>query len=213
MRPPFLAVLLLAAACSGAPRAVAVTEPGETLAAWRQAIERDDPRAGYALLSPRVRKGLSFVEFERQWKESAAERKRQAGALAATPTGVEAVAEVTLADGKKTRLSRDKAFWRLETPLVSASRASTPQEALRLFAAALEDRSFPAVMRLFTSTRRDGLDAELDAFVAGLRGNVGREIIITGGDRAIIEWREGQKVYKLVLKKENGEWRIDDLDF
>jgi hypothetical protein len=153
-------VVAIGVAGSGCRTAGAGTQgadPADTVRAWRAAVEKNDAHAAYALLSPRVRKDLSYSEFERQWKATADERTRQAQAMAGAPgetTEVGASAEVALADGKKTRLVREKKAWRLEQPLLTSSRASTPQEAMRLFATALEDRNFFAVMRLVTSTRK-----------------------------------------------------------
>jgi hypothetical protein len=208
-------VWLGAAACHGPAAGVTSVDPVETVRAWRSAVEKNDPHAAYALLSPRVRKDLSYAEFERQWKATGDERTHQAGAMSAAPAqpgDVGAAAEVSLADGKKTRLVREQQLWRLEQPLLTSSRASTPQEAMRLFATALEDRNFFAVMRLLTSTRKEGLTTFLDGFVGGLRSNVGREITINQ-DRAVIEWKEGAKTWKVTLKKEDGEWRVDDVDW
>src|SRR5262249_38734619 len=99
--------------------------------------------------------------------------------------------------------------WRLETPLLSFARASTPQEALRLFASAVEARNFDAVMRVLTSTRRDGLRQVIDAFVSGLKSHLGESIEVTG-DRANLIWSDGKRRWKVTLKKEEGEWRVDD---
>jgi len=208
-----LASLALATACAGGAGGPSPADPGGVVGAWKSALERDDPKAAYALLSPRVRKDLPYAEFEKQWRDHAAERKRQAAAMGQSAGPLDATADVALEDGKKARLSREKSRWRVEVPLVSPSRADSPAEAARLFAAALEDRSFPALMKLLTSTRRDGIQSQIDIFVAGLRANVGREITITG-DVATIEWREGSRVYKITLKKdENGDWRVDDVNF
>jgi hypothetical protein len=206
---------LALAACHGPGAGAAVADPGETVRAWRAAVEKDDPHAAYELLSPRVRKDVPYATFARQWQETKHERGRQASDMSSAPSegdGVAATADVALADGKKTRLVREKHFWRLEQPLLTSSRASTPQEAMRLFATALEDRNFFAVMRLLTSTRKDGMQTFLDGFVNGLRSNVGREITINN-DRAVIEWKEGAKTWKVTLKKEDGEWRVDDVDW
>jgi hypothetical protein len=210
-----LLIVGAATGCKASGPGTAVADPADTVRAWRNAVEKNDPKAAYALLAPRVREELSYSEFERQWKATAEERARQASAIAGAPgdaVEVGATAEVALADGKKTRLVREKKLWRLEQPLLTSSRASTPQEAMRLFASALEDRNFFAVMRLVTSTRKDGLTTFLDGFVGGLRSNVGREITINN-DRAVIEWKEGAKTWKVTLKKEEGEWRVDDVDW
>ncbi len=210
-----LSTALALAACGRAENAAAVADPTDTVRAWRTAVDQDNPRAAYGLLSPRIRKDLTFTEFERQWKATREERTRQASAMG-TPgdqaVEIGAAAELTLDDGKKTRLVREKKLWRMEQPLLTSSRASTPQEAMRLFATAIEDRNFFAVMRLLTSTRKDGLGAFIDGFVGGLRSNVGREITINN-DRAVIEWKEGSKTWKVTLKKENDEWRVDDVDW
>ena len=99
----------------------------------------------------------------------------------------------------------------METPLFGSARASSPQEALRLFAEALEARSVEGVLRLLTSTRREGLSDVLDKFVAGVKTHSGGEIEITG-DRAILKWNDGKNRWKITLRQENGEWRIDDVD-
>jgi hypothetical protein len=209
-----LVALAWATACHRPEAGPPVADPSETVRAWHAALERNDPRAAYELLSPRVRKDLSYSTFERQWAETRDERAKQQSSMGASPgeADLSAAAEVALPDGKKTRLVREAKVWRLEQPLLTSSRASTPQEAMRLFATALEDRNFFAVMRLLTSTRKDGLGTFLDGFVNGLRSNVGREITINN-DRAVIEWKEGAKTWKITLKKEDGEWRVDDVDW
>jgi hypothetical protein len=213
MRASWLVTVgLLALSACGAHGATGGPGPSTAVEAWRDAVARDDPKAAYGLLAPEMKKKLSYAEFERRWKETKAERERQAGALGAESGDADATAEITLPDGQKAALERDKGFWRMRQPLIRSTHASKPAEALRLFADALEQRNFYDVMRLMTSTRKDGLDDFLDTFVRGLRDHAAKEITISD-DRAVIEWREGSKTWKVTLRKEDGEWRVDDVDF
>jgi hypothetical protein len=201
------------AGCGPPATGGAVTDPSGTVKRWRAASDGDDPKAAYALLSPALQKKITYPEFERRWKENQKERARQSSALAAGEgDDSTAQAEVVLGDGKKTVLVRESKFWRFESPLITSTRASTPNDALKLFATALDDRNFYAAMKLLTSTRKEGINGFLDQFVTGLRGQIGKEITITG-DNAVIEWKEGSRTFRVRLKKEDGEWRIDDIDF
>jgi hypothetical protein len=189
-----------------------VIAPATGARAWAQAVERDDPKAAYALLADGVRRKVTYSMFAREWQETKQERQRQAAQLAAALRDGVVHGErgrLVLADGKSTVLVHESAGWRLDSPLLALGRASSPQEALRQLAAALEARSFDAVMRVLTSTRRDGLRQVLDTFVTGLRAHMGESIEVTG-DRATVTWSDGKRRWRVILKREDGEWRIDD---
>lgn len=207
-----LTLALLTAACGGRAPAPKGPAAADSVQAWIEAVRRDDPRAAYALLSPAQQKQVPYDDFEQKWAASKPELQRQAraleGGLAGAQLGERAV--VQLPDGEQATLVHEGAEWHLETPLVSSRRATTPQEALRLLASAVEARDFAAVMQILTSTRREGLDEVLTRFTTGLRNNIGGEIVITG-DRATIPWDDGKNKWKITLKLEDGEWRIDDI--
>lgn len=207
------AVLLLDAACGGASQPVRGPSATDALRAWNEAVDRDDPRAAYALLSPAAQKQVPYEDFERRWRAHPEERRRQAHALGASLGGAAQIPEratVTLHDGQTATLVREGDVWRLESPLVSSVSAARPQDALRQFAIAVENRNFHAVMALLTSTRRDGLNQVIERFTTGLKAHVGGEIVITG-DRAFIQWDDGKDKWKISLKLEDGQWRIDDI--
>lgn len=204
-------LLLLAAACAtGGPS----TPPRTGARQWLEANRRDDPRAAHALLTDAGKQAQPYDTFARRWRETRAERHAQARALEAaigeaTPTPERAL--MRLPDGKQVELLREKDGWRLETPLVSPMRATTPQEALRQLAAAIEARDLDAAMRALTASRRDGLRVTLDSFLGGLRTHLHDEIVVTG-DRAFLSWTDGKVRWKVTLLRENGNWRIDDVD-
>ena len=100
----------------------------------------NDPHDAYDLLSSRARKKLSYDEFALQWKQSEKERAWQAKVLEESLKGNPDVGEralISFSDGKLVQLEREGKTWRLESELVSRSRAKRPRDAIRLFADAI----------------------------------------------------------------------------
>jgi hypothetical protein len=196
-------------ACGGdaRQRSAAVTA-GE----WARAARAGDREAAYALLADPVRRRVSADEFARRWRAAEVERERQAAALGeALRAGATLGERARIGDGPShlVTLTREPEGWRLETPLVPAPGARTPEEALRQLADAIDDRSLAGVLRLLTSERQDGVRQTLDGFASGLRAHLGESIEITA-DRATLVWTEDGKRWRVVLKREAGTWRIDD---
>jgi len=212
MRTLWFVASLALAACGGSmgrtpPAASSVRE----LVA---ALRADDPRAAYGLLSADVRKQVSYDEFALQWKQSKAEREWQARALEESLRGDPDVGERALAsynDGKMVALEREGKAWRLESALVSHSRASRPRDAIRMFAEALNHNDLEGVLRTLTTRRRAGLQTQLEGFLQGLERRIDDKIEEIGTDRAELRWDENEVQYRIVLRKEDGEWRIDDI--
>lgn len=205
-------VALVVGACGGATRAPD-RPPAMVVGEWADAIARDDPRAGYGLLAASVRKEVSFELFAQRWRESRPERERQAIALKATLREDPRLGErarLVLTDGKAANLVHERAGWRMDNPLLGGAYAGSPQDALRQFAASVEGHSFEAVMRLLTSTRRDGLKQVLADFTKGLEEHIAEGIEIQG-NTAKLRWSDGKQAWEVVLKKEDGQWRVDDV--
>jgi hypothetical protein len=74
-----LAVSLALAGCAARPP-TALT-PLLTLSRYREALERDDPKAAYALLGQAVQQSLPYDQFAQQWQDTKAERSTQAAQL------------------------------------------------------------------------------------------------------------------------------------
>jgi hypothetical protein len=212
MRRLFFALALAVGACGGG---IGRTSPAATsVRDLVSALRADDPRAAYGLLSADVRKQVSYDEFALQWKQSKAEREWQARALEESLRGDPDVGERALAsfsDGKMVALEREGKAWRLESALVSHSRASRPRDAIRMFAEALSHNDLEGVLRTLTSRRRTGLAAQLEGFLDGLERRLDDKIEEIGTDRAELRWDENEVQYRIVLRKEDGEWRIDDI--
>lgn len=208
----FLASALATAACGGATGRGAPA--AGSVRALVSALRADDARAAYDLLSADVRKQISYDEFALQWKQSKAEREWQARVLEETLRGDPDVGERALAsysDGKMVALEREGKAWKLESALVSQSRASRPRDAIRMFAEALAHDDLEGVLRSLTARRRDGLRAQIEGFVKGLERRIDDKIDEIGADRAELRWDENDIQYVIVLRKEDGEWRIDDI--
>jgi hypothetical protein len=186
----------------------------EGVRAFVAALASDNPRDAYGLLSADARKQLSYDEFARQWKQSAPERAWQAKALGDSLKGDPDVGEraiIGYGDGKLVQLQREGQAWRLEAALVSRSRARRPRDAIRRFADAVAQRDVGAILGVLSQRRRDGLTREVEGFLAGLGKRINDRIDEFGGDRAELRWDEHGLRYRIVLRKEDDEWRVDDL--
>jgi hypothetical protein len=210
MRSVLLALLL--GACGGhlgtsAPAADGVRE-------LVVALNANDPHAAYKLLSADERKRLSYDEFALQWKQTDKERAWQAKRLAESLKGNPDVGEralVSFSDGKLVSLEREGKTWRLESELVSRSRAKQPRDAIRLFADAIGQRDIAGVLGVLTTRRREGLQRQIEGFITGIQKNAGAKLEQPAADRAELSWDENGIQYRVVLRKEDDEWRVDDI--
>jgi hypothetical protein len=181
--------------------------------AYVNALKSESPRAAYGLLSASTRKKISYDEWALQWKQSAKERQWQVKVLEESLKGNPDVGErarVSFSDGKIVPLERDGQRWLLESELVSRSRAKRPRDAIRVFADALSSRDVGALLRVLTQRRRDGLTKQVEGFVAGIGKRI-NDKMEEFGDRAELRWDENGIRYRIVLRKEDDEWRVDDI--
>jgi hypothetical protein len=206
------AAAAVTAACGG-PAGPSV--PAATgVRAYIAALKSNDPRGAYDLLSAPVRKQVSYDEFALSWKQSEKERAWQAKVLEESLKGNPDVGEralVSYSDGKLVQLEREGTAWRLDSELVSRSRARRPRDAIRLFADAIAARDVSGVLGVLTQRRREGLTKQVEGFVAGIGKRINDKIDEFGNDRAELRWDENGIRYRIVLRKEDDEWRVDDI--
>jgi len=206
-----LVLACLVAACGGPSGPSSPAANG--VRAYVNALKSESPRAAYDLLSSSTRKKISYDEWALQWKQSAAERKWQVKVLEDSLKGNPDVGErarVSFSDGKIVPLERDGQRWLLESELVSRSRAKRPRDAIRAFSDALSSRDVGALLRVLTQRRRDGLTKQVEGFVAGIGKRI-NDKMEEFGDRAELRWDENGIRYRIVLRKQDDEWRVDDI--
>jgi hypothetical protein len=212
MAARWLGVVLVVCACGGASGPSSPAADG--VRAYVHALRDNNPREAYALLSAEARKKVSFDEFALAWKQSDKERAWQARTLDDGLRGNPDVGEralISFSDGKLVQLEREGKTWRLESELVSRSRARQPRDAIRLFAEAITARDITGVLGVLTQRRRDGLTRQVEGFVAGIGKRINDRIDQFGTDRAELRWDENGIRYRIVLRKEEDEWRVDDI--
>lgn len=210
-------LLALLPGCGGHPAIPDTPPANQGVEAYIAALRTDDPARAYALLSIEARAQTSFEDFAAAWKVSAAERRDQVAALEQGLRGGLDLYErtkMTYKDGTTVYLVREGKTWRLEMPLVSESHAGQPVDAARMFAEALARRDYEGVLRSLTTRRRESVSAQVESFTRSLlehlrSSNINIELM--GGDRAELRWDDGPRRYKIVLRKEGDEWRVDDV--
>ena len=208
----FLALAVVLGACGGPAGPSSPAADG--VRQYVNALRSNDAHDAYDLLSADARKKLSYDEFALQWKQSAEERKWQVKVLEDSLKGNPDVGEralVSFSDGKLVQLQREGKMWRLESELVSRSRAKEPRDAIRLFADAIGARDVGAALNVLTQRRRDGLAKQVEGFINGLGKRINDRLDRFGPDRAELRWDENGIRYRIVLRKEDDEWRIDDI--
>jgi len=205
-------LVLVVCACGGVAGPSSPAADG--VRAYVQALHASDPHDAYALLSTEVKKQISYDEFALAWKQGDKERAWQAKVLEDSLKGNPDVgerAQISFSDGKIVQLEREGKTWRLESGLVSRSRAKQPRDAIRLFADAIAGRDIAGVLGVLTQRRREGLTRQIEGFVAGIGKRINSRIDQLANDRAELRWDENGLRYRIVLRKEGDEWRVDDI--
>lgn len=208
---PLLIAASLITGCRGKGGTTAPASDG--VRGYVAALRSKDPRQAYGMLSGDARKKVSFDQFAIEWKQSEKEREWQAKELEASLKGNPDVGEralISFPDGKLVQLERENRAWLLESELVSRSRARRPRDAIRLFAEAMQQRDVGRILGILTERRREGIQRQVEGFVNGIGKKVG-EKLEESADRAELRWDENGVRYRIVLRKENDEWRIDDI--
>lgn len=205
-------VIASTAGCGGARGPS--TPAANGVRAYVAALKRDDPRDAYELLAEATRRTLSYDQFAATWKATTAERAWQVRVLEASLQGNPDVGEraaVRFRDGARVQLEREGTGWRLESELAGAARARRPRDAIRILADAVTGRDLGGVLGILSQRRREAIGRQLEGFVAGIGARVHDAIDEYGDDRAELRWDDSGIRYRIVLRKEHGEWRVDDI--
>jgi hypothetical protein len=177
------------------------------LAAWQQAIAKNDAHAAYALLSSSLRARVSESDFALQWKAAQADLSTQEEALHAPHSVRQASGEI--ADGRAWPLVREADRWRVAGVHPLAPGGDTPEDALRRLIAAVDERDFDALVGLLAEPLRATLEQALADRVARLKTALRRGGIEASGNTARLRY---DARYHLDLVQENGRWRVADFN-
>jgi hypothetical protein len=205
MPPARVVGLLLLAGCAHPT----LPRPDGTLRAYAAAVARDDPHTAWQLLAGPVRARVSEERFAEEWRASVAERTAQAELVKqAASRGRVTEAASLRGDNWSVPLVRDPPGWRLASPRRSPLGAATPEEAVRRFAAALEEHNVDAILQLLADPLKTVVERELADRLARARGVVGKPVTVEG-DHARVHFDQR---YHIDLIRENGQWRIADFN-
>jgi hypothetical protein len=177
------------------------------LAAWSQAIAKNDAHTAYRLLSSSLRARQNEADFALQWNASQPDLAVQRDSLATHHVVRRAAGE--LAGGRSWPLARDPAGWRVEAARPLEPGGDTPEDALRRLVAAVEARDFDGVLALLGEPLRSTLEEALAERVARLKTALKNGAIEAVGSGARVRY---DPRYHLDLVQENGRWRIADFN-
>lgn len=204
-RASVILLLALALAGCGASR---TRGPDQAVREYIAAIQADDPKKAYALLSEATRRKMTETEFTSRWRELKAELLAQARQLATRlEQPVDPKATLHYGRGVSAELSHADG-WQIEADVAVAPPASTPLEAIAALARAMEQRSYDALLKLLARPLRKSIEDEAAIRLEKLKGwlKKGAEVEVRG-DRARVRY---DARYRLELVNEDGQWRVVD---
>ncbi|MBI4511619.1 MAG: hypothetical protein HY698_18435 [Deltaproteobacteria bacterium] len=214
----FLVVALSAlVGCAGAR----VSRPTSAIDAYVSALEASDFARAYALMSSSYKRDHSREDFIRMMKENPAEVRESIARLRAGRRETEVTARLVYGELRdELHLIHEESAWRITDDPLSFYRQDTPALALRSFLRALSLKRYDVVLRFIPDEYRKHMTAEevrvefegerkeenatmLRLLMANLESPIEQQ-----GDTARMPFSDR---YEVKFKRENGEWKIEDL--
>lgn len=203
--------------------------PDETLLAYQAALEHDDAKAAYALLSERARERVPWTTFSLEWARAAKERAAQLASLKqllnpasrppSAPTATTASSTLTATLRAKTLgsaqlllVSAGPAGWRVLDRELGLLSAHTPEDTLQQLLDSLLSKNLPQLLQLLSEPTRALVEKELRERTDRLREALGRlhsQPLEITGDRVHFQY---DPRFFVDLVRESGTWRVRDLN-
>jgi hypothetical protein len=192
----------------------------EVVAAYGRAVEDQNPRAAYGLLSPELRTQLPYEEFARKWsgqRHTLIVHTSSFANAAHEPAQIDA--GVRYNDYDTLRMNLTEAGWRISGGVLSVYDQGSPKTALRSFVRALEARNYKVLMRFAPSEYAQHMspeilkadmevrEAEIDGLILDLKANLDQPIVVQDS-RAFLRYAGG----KVTFQREGDVWKIEDPD-
>ena len=205
--PALLGLGLLAGLTAGCAEA-RLPDPKFAAASYAEAARSGDSERIYALLSRESQRDFGHEGTRKLVERAKPELARQAAALLAPPSHVQASAEIRFEDGESALFELEAGAFRLSSLGTLPSRARSPAEALGDFRRALARRSYPALLGVLAKETRGALEGDLKSLVEGLENPETLDVKVSG-DNAQVTVPGGHQVK---LRREAGVWQILDFD-
>lgn len=186
----------------------AVPDPKVAALEFARAAQAGDHAAVYALMTEQSKMQYGPTQTKALVEDAKGELKRTGTALEQGPLAVQARAEIRYSDGEQAVLELEEGHFRVAELGTLPSGAVTPAQALSELRVALARRSYPALMRVMTSSSRGTMENNTRSLVNGLEEPETLDIDVEG-DRAEVELPDGHTVR---LKREEGVWKVEDFD-
>lgn len=141
-----LACLMIVACATRGPRS-----PEQLRGAYADALEKNDPRAAYALLDASVRSTLPFETFETRWNENAKRHAASARAIRELPEDLQpALAEGTTvhSDGRILHWAKSDGRYYVTDGLPGSVETTTPAQTVRALIAAVRRTDMSSIRQL-----------------------------------------------------------------
>lgn len=228
------ALAALALGCASAPGS---PNPRTALSQYTAALEQGRTQDAYALLSADAKRSVSYQAFETMTRENPAEVRALVAALERPTAPPYVTARVTAPGGESLLMVFEDGAWRIDASAVDLYGQTTPEQAVRSFVRAYQNKRYDILMRFVPEAHQEGLDekklrqawegeqkAEMEQLTSALllavsepsahaTGGDGSSGPATGarvellGDRATLAYGPSGIVE---LVREHGLWKIED---
>jgi hypothetical protein len=183
-------------------------DPRSAAREWDEALRRDDRKAIYGMLTAASQRAYGTRGVDKLLSDNRSEILARAQAARSTDARLRATATLGYGDGQLAELVLEDGRFRLLGDEALPLEAQSPADALRQLRAALQRRSYGALLRLLTGETRWMLESELQALVDALEEPGSLQIKVEGR-RAKASLPGGHTV---TLEHEDGVWTIKDFD-
>jgi hypothetical protein len=149
---------LLAAASIGCSTAPGSPNPRTALDQYTAALESGRTRDAYEMLSADAKRGVSYEAFERMTRENPAEVRAMVEALKRPTAPPYVTARVTSPDGESLLMVYENGAWRVDASAIDLYGQTTPEQAVRSFVRAYQNKRYDILMRFVPDSHQEGLD-------------------------------------------------------
>ncbi len=205
---------VLVALTVGACASTAARSPEDLRRRYAQALERDDPDAAYALLSPGVQAKISPEAFRKRWRSLKKERETSRKAL----NQLDPPHQKPIRGGVTTHHKRDMLTWVdvggnyvIAAGLPSIPSTSTPAQAIRAFVAAIRTADFGNLNFLLTDDLHEAMADNWEARLELIEERLSQPDAIEYSKdmrRASLRYEPGRA---LTLEQTPAGWRFSGL--